>query len=100
MCDEVRCRLQAASSPHAAPVREDWRAALPHGLCRRRVQLLPALLDKLGGTPVDGRLANLTGWRSLESVMMVDQLWMEIRHLNRRKHSLDEVERKFLQALN
>ena len=35
--------------------------------------LLPALLDKLGGTPTDGRLARLTGWRALESVMMVDQ---------------------------
>ena len=35
--------------------------------------LLPALRDKLGGTPADARLARLTGWRSLESVMMVDQ---------------------------
>ncbi|MBC8244004.1 MAG: excinuclease ABC subunit UvrA [Verrucomicrobia bacterium] len=35
--------------------------------------LLPALLDKLGGTLTDGRLARLTGWRALESVMMVDQ---------------------------
>ena len=35
--------------------------------------LLPALCDKLGGTPADARLARLTGWRSLESVMMVDQ---------------------------
>ncbi len=35
--------------------------------------LLPALLDKLGGTPEEGRLAKLTGWRALESVMMVDQ---------------------------
>ena len=35
--------------------------------------LLPALLDKLGVTATGGRLAKLTGWRSLESVMMVDQ---------------------------
>ncbi|MBT6789629.1 MAG: excinuclease ABC subunit UvrA [Verrucomicrobia bacterium] len=35
--------------------------------------LLPALCDKLGGTPADARLARLTGWRSLKSVMMVDQ---------------------------
>ena len=35
--------------------------------------LLPALRDKLGGTPADAGLARLTGWRALESVMMVDQ---------------------------
>jgi excinuclease ABC subunit A len=35
--------------------------------------LLPALRDKLGGTPAVASLAKLTGWRSLESVMMVDQ---------------------------
>ena len=35
--------------------------------------LLPALRDKLVGTPADARLARLTGWRALESVMMVDQ---------------------------
>ena len=36
--------------------------------------LLPALCDKLGDElVVDARLAKLTGWRSLESVMMVDQ---------------------------
>ena len=35
--------------------------------------LLPALLDKLGGTPPDARLAKLTGWQSIDSVMMVDQ---------------------------
>ncbi|GIT38477.1 MAG: hypothetical protein Ct9H300mP7_3980 [Verrucomicrobiota bacterium] len=35
--------------------------------------LLPALLDKLGGTPLDARLAKLTGWQSIDSVMMVDQ---------------------------
>ena len=35
--------------------------------------LLPALLGKLGGTPIDNHLTKLTGWRSLESVMMVDQ---------------------------
>ena len=35
--------------------------------------LLPALRDKLGGTPADARLARLTGWRLLKSVMMVDQ---------------------------
>lgn len=35
--------------------------------------LLPALLDKLGDSAANGRLAKLTGWRSLESVMMVDQ---------------------------
>ena len=35
--------------------------------------LLPALRDKLVGTPAGARLARLTGWRALESVMMVDQ---------------------------
>jgi len=35
--------------------------------------LLPALLDKLGATPLDTRLAKLTGWQSIDSVMMVDQ---------------------------
>ena len=35
--------------------------------------LLPALRDKLVGTPAGAPLARLTGWRALESVMMVDQ---------------------------
>ena len=36
--------------------------------------LLPALCDKLDGSPTaDAHLAKLTGWRSIKSVMMVDQ---------------------------
>ncbi|MDP6794604.1 MAG: excinuclease ABC subunit UvrA [Verrucomicrobiota bacterium] len=38
-----------------------------------REGLLPALLNKLCDTPANGSSAKLTGWRTLKSVMMVDQ---------------------------